>query len=92
MFALFQGSNEYYFAGECGTPLVTLYETFEARSCNMNKDSLFTERDVFYYSLKAILNHPDNAKCKDQYKLVYWSDPGTSKLLSEFILCNLLTD
>lgn len=74
-----EGSSEYYFAGECATPLVTLYETFVAGSCNMNKDSLFTERDVFFYSLKAILNHPDNVKCKDQYKVVYWSDPGTKK-------------
>src|SRR6218665_1151298 len=72
-----QRQEDYYFVGELATPLLTMYETYYFGLCGMTKDQLYAERDAFYSTLKAILSHPDNAECNDQFKLLYWSDPET---------------
>jgi len=72
-----QEHQVYYFAGEFATPLLTMYDAQECGFGGMTKDQLYEERDGFYFVLKAILNHPDNADCNDQFKLLYWSDPAT---------------
>src|SRR6218665_934937 len=77
-----QTQQEYYFVGELATPLLTMYETYYFGLCGMTKDQLYAERDAFYSTLKAILSHPDNAECNDQFKLLYWSDPETGVRLS----------
>lgn len=72
-------NREYYFAGEFATPLLTMFETYHFGLCHLTKDQLYAERDAFYFTLKAILSHPDNSECNDQFRLLYWSDPETKE-------------
>jgi len=82
----FQRDQDYYFVGELATPLLTMYETQTDGLCGMTKDQLYAERDAFYSTLKAILSHPENTGCNDQFKLLYWSDPATSVWFSIFLI------
>jgi len=53
-----------------------MYESYYFGLANLSLDQLFAERNAFYVSLKAILSHPNNKECNDQFKLLFWpSDP-----------------
>lgn len=70
-------NEEYYFVAELATPLLTLFETYYYGLAGMTKDQLYLERDCFYFTLNAVLSHPDNRQCNDQFKLLWWNnDPG----------------
>jgi len=59
-----------------------MYETYLYGLAGMTRDQLYTERDCFYFTLDAILNHPDNHLCNGQYKLLFWdNDPGMCKCI-----------
>jgi len=76
---LCQTKQEYYFVAELATPLLTMYETYMYGLAGMTRDQLYAERDCFYFTLNAILNHPSNRQCLGQCKLIFWhNDPGLS--------------
>lgn len=70
-------NEDYYFVGELATPLLTMFEMHYFDLCGLTKDQLYAERDAFYFTLKAILSHPENEECNNQFRLLYWSDPET---------------
>ena len=65
---------------ELATPLLTMYEMWMYGTVGMTTHRLHMERDAFYFTLEAILDHPDNKECSNQYRLLYWRDPGYSRL------------
>ena len=70
-----ENSQLYYFVGELATPLLTMFEMYDFQLAGMTKDQLYMERDAFYFALKAILSHPDNRDCNNEFRLLYWKDP-----------------
>jgi Transmembrane protein 173 len=81
-----QKDDWYYCVGELATPLLTMFESYYYGITGMSKDQLYIERDAFYYALKAVLEHPDNEECNQQYELLFWkSDPGIGNYVFQLI-------
>ena len=69
-----------------------MFETYLNGLAGMTRDQLYTERDCFYFTLDAILSHPNNRSCNEQYKLLYWdNDPEMSKCVyaGPFFVCRV---
>jgi len=63
-----------------------MYETYYHGLAGMTRDQLFIERDCFYFTLDAILSHPDNRQCNGQYKLLYWDNDPEMSMFSRLLL------
>ena len=54
--------------------LLALYEIFKYQLAGLTEHDLYKARNEFYYTLIAILNHPDNYECRNQWELRIWQD------------------
>ena len=79
---MLQGQESYYFVGDTPACLYALREAHDRESAGLSKSELHQARNEFCFTLKGLLNHPDNlVKCSNQWEMLFWPDTkGNAKL------------